>query len=102
MQLGRNAERLSFAREEVAFGSNGPGHESEQKRIQSAMKATQAHGHAEVHVETLSTAGREQNVMHEMKAAARAEANEEDDEVKSASSNIKGPVPVRAIEVPDY
>lgn len=39
--------------------------------------------------------------MHKMKAAARAEANEEDDEVKSAGSDVEGPVLVRAIEVPD-
>lgn len=84
--------RTSFARKEVAFGSDSPGHEHEQIWIQSTMQATQTHGHAEVDVKTLRRADRQQNVMHEMKAAARAEAQNEDNEVKRASSDIKSPV----------
>lgn len=94
LTLRRDAKRASFACKEVAFGSDSPGHEHEQIRIQSAMQATQTHGHAEVNVKTLRGADRQQNVMHKMKTAARAEAQNENSEVKRASSDIKSPVSV--------
>lgn len=83
---------MSFACKEVAFGSDSPGHEHEQIRIQSAMQATQTHSHTEVDVKTLCKADRKHDIMHEMKAAARAEAQNKDNEVKRASSDIKSPV----------
>lgn len=76
LTLSRDAKRASFACKKVAFVSNSPGHDREQKRIQSAMQATQTHGHAEVDVETLCSANRQQDVMHKIKTAAWAEAQD--------------------------
>lgn len=94
LTLCRDAKRMSFAPKKVAFGSDSPGHDHEEKRIHSAMQATQTHGHTEVDVETFCSANRQQDVMQKMKTAAWAKANDKDNEVKRASSDVKSPVSV--------
>lgn len=101
LTLRRDTKRGSLACKEIPLRSNCPGHDHEQKRIQGTMQTTQAHSHAEVHIETLRNFQRQQKVMHEVKAAARAEAHNKNNKVQRARSNVKSPVSVRAIQVPD-